>query len=77
MWIVKLALNRPYTLDFTRATHAIWWVMTACGAAVLASAGVCVEHGLGTGKHVTGCAPARRTALICSAQGMGLDLCGS
>jgi EmrB/QacA subfamily drug resistance transporter len=21
--------------DFTRATHAIWWVMTACGAAVL------------------------------------------
>jgi EmrB/QacA subfamily drug resistance transporter len=22
-------------MDFTRATHAIWWVMTACGAAVL------------------------------------------
>jgi hypothetical protein len=22
-------------MDFTTATHAIWWVMTACGAAVL------------------------------------------
>jgi EmrB/QacA subfamily drug resistance transporter len=22
-------------MDFTRATHAIWWVMTACGSAVL------------------------------------------
>jgi hypothetical protein len=22
-------------MDFTRATHTIWWVMTACGAAVL------------------------------------------
>ena len=22
-------------MDFTRATHAIWWVMTACGAALL------------------------------------------
>jgi hypothetical protein len=23
-------------MDFTTATHAIWWVMTACGAVVLA-----------------------------------------
>jgi hypothetical protein len=22
-------------LDFTRATHPIWWIMTACGAVVL------------------------------------------
>jgi hypothetical protein len=22
-------------MDFTRATHTIWWVMTACGTAVL------------------------------------------
>jgi EmrB/QacA subfamily drug resistance transporter len=31
-----VAMNRARGTDFTTATHAIWWVMTACGAAVLA-----------------------------------------
>jgi len=31
-----VAMSRARGADFTRATHAIWWVMTACGAAVFA-----------------------------------------
>jgi EmrB/QacA subfamily drug resistance transporter len=31
-----VAMSRAGGTDFTTATHAIWWVMTACGAAVLA-----------------------------------------
>jgi EmrB/QacA subfamily drug resistance transporter len=31
-----VAASRVHGTDFTTATHAIWWVMTACGAAVLA-----------------------------------------
>jgi MFS family permease len=31
-----VAMSRVRGTDFTTATHAIWWVMTACGAAVLA-----------------------------------------
>ena len=31
-----VAVSRARGADFTTATHAIWWVMTACGAAVLA-----------------------------------------
>lgn len=31
-----VAVSRTRGADFTTATHAIWWVMTACGAAVLA-----------------------------------------
>jgi hypothetical protein len=49
-------------MDFTKATHAIRWMMTACGAVV--NAGVCGKHGLVAGKQGTGCAIARRTALI-------------
>jgi EmrB/QacA subfamily drug resistance transporter len=30
-----VATSHARGMDFTRATHAIWWVMTACGAAVL------------------------------------------
>src|ERR1700748_1457856 len=30
-----LAMSRARGTDFTRATHPIWWIMTACGAAVL------------------------------------------
>jgi hypothetical protein len=30
-----VAASRARGTDFTTATHAIWWVMTACGAAVL------------------------------------------
>jgi EmrB/QacA subfamily drug resistance transporter len=30
-----LAMSRARGEDFTTATHTIWWVMTACGAAVL------------------------------------------
>jgi hypothetical protein len=29
-------MSRARGTDFTTATHAIWWMMTACGAAVLA-----------------------------------------
>jgi EmrB/QacA subfamily drug resistance transporter len=31
-----VAMSRARGTDFTTATHAIWWMMTACGAAVLA-----------------------------------------
>ncbi len=31
-----VAASHAHGTDFTRATHAIWWVMAACGAAVLA-----------------------------------------
>jgi hypothetical protein len=31
-----VAASRVHGMDFTTATHAIWWVMTACGAVVLA-----------------------------------------
>jgi EmrB/QacA subfamily drug resistance transporter len=31
-----VAMSHARGTDFTTATHAIWWVMTACGAAVLA-----------------------------------------
>jgi EmrB/QacA subfamily drug resistance transporter len=31
-----VAVSHARGTDFTTATHAIWWVMTACGAAVLA-----------------------------------------
>ena len=31
-----VAASHAHGTDFTRATHAIWWVMTACGAVVLA-----------------------------------------
>ena len=31
-----VAASRVHGVDFTTATHAIWWVMTACGAVVLA-----------------------------------------
>lgn len=31
-----VAVSRARGADFTTATHTIWWVMTACGAAVLA-----------------------------------------
>jgi EmrB/QacA subfamily drug resistance transporter len=31
-----VAASRVHGIDFTTATHAIWWVMTACGAVVLA-----------------------------------------
>jgi EmrB/QacA subfamily drug resistance transporter len=31
-----VAMSRERGTDFTTSTHAIWWVMTACGAAVLA-----------------------------------------
>ena len=31
-----VAVSRARGTDFTTATHAIWWVMTACGAMVLA-----------------------------------------
>lgn len=30
-----VAASHARGIDFTTATHAIWWVMTACGAAVL------------------------------------------
>src|SRR5215813_11591217 len=30
-----VAMSRERGTDFTTATHAIWWVMTACGMAVL------------------------------------------
>jgi len=30
-----VAASREHGTDFTTATHAIWWVMTACGAVVL------------------------------------------
>jgi EmrB/QacA subfamily drug resistance transporter len=30
-----VAMNRTRGLDFATATHPIWWVMTACGVAVL------------------------------------------
>jgi hypothetical protein len=30
-----VAVSHARGTDFTTATHAIWWVMTACGAAVL------------------------------------------
>ena len=30
-----VAVSRARGTDFTTATHAIWWVMTACGAVVL------------------------------------------
>jgi MFS family permease len=29
-----VAVSNAHGTDFTTATHAIWWVMTACGAAV-------------------------------------------
>jgi EmrB/QacA subfamily drug resistance transporter len=32
---MMVAVSRARGTDFTTATHAIWWVMTACGAAVL------------------------------------------
>jgi MFS family permease len=31
-----VAASHAHGSDFTRATHAVWWVMAACGAAVLA-----------------------------------------
>jgi predicted MFS family arabinose efflux permease len=31
-----VAASHAHGTDFTRATHAVWWVMTACGAVVLA-----------------------------------------
>lgn len=31
-----VAVSRAQGTDFAQATHAVWWVMTACGAAVLA-----------------------------------------
>jgi EmrB/QacA subfamily drug resistance transporter len=31
-----VAASHVHGMDFTTATHAIWWVMTACGAVVLA-----------------------------------------
>jgi MFS family permease len=31
-----VAASHVHGMDFTTATHAIWWVMTACGALVLA-----------------------------------------
>jgi hypothetical protein len=31
-----VATSRAHGADFSTATHAIWWVMTACGAVVLA-----------------------------------------
>jgi EmrB/QacA subfamily drug resistance transporter len=31
-----VAASHAHGTDFTRATHGIWWVMTACGAVVLA-----------------------------------------
>jgi hypothetical protein len=30
-----VAMSHARGTDFTTATHAIWWVMTACGAVVL------------------------------------------
>jgi hypothetical protein len=30
-----VAMSHAHGTDFTTATHAIWWVMTACGVAVL------------------------------------------
>jgi lysylphosphatidylglycerol synthetase-like protein (DUF2156 family) len=30
-----VAMNRARGLDFTTATHPIWWAMIACGVAVL------------------------------------------
>ena len=33
---MMVAVSRARGTDFTTATHAIWWVMTACGAMVLA-----------------------------------------
>jgi len=30
-----VAVSHARGTDFTTATHAIWWAMTACGAAVL------------------------------------------
>jgi hypothetical protein len=31
-----VAASHVNSLDFTTATHAIWWVMAACGGVVLA-----------------------------------------
>jgi len=31
-----VAASRVHGVDFTTATHTIWWVMTACGVVVLA-----------------------------------------
>jgi MFS family permease len=31
-----VAASHAHGTDFTRATHTIWWVMTACGAVLLA-----------------------------------------
>jgi hypothetical protein len=30
-----VAASHKHGLDFTRATHAVWWAMTGCGAAML------------------------------------------
>jgi hypothetical protein len=31
-----VAASHAHGTDFTRATHTIWWAMTACGAVLLA-----------------------------------------